>query len=320
MLGLVAPVGTNFERFQNLLDRHLKTFGYFPNPVRLSDLTTNFEVEPAQAEPGASPEAARIDKLIHAGDYLRFASRKGEFLALAAAKAIRSRRPPETTDGVLFKTAHVVRSLKHPDEVRALRRIYGSGFFLIGITVAEAERRTFLGDDKGCSKEEIDKLFRRDEHEEDARYVADGENFGQRTRDTFHLADAFIALDDEDQLKRFLNLIFGCPFITPSLDEHAMFLAFSAALRSADLSRQVGAVVVTGAGDVAAVGANECRVPAAVSTGLVKETNATTFAERTQTNGSETESFRRYSSYYARRMRIPAHGIARASANWRAVR
>lgn len=36
-----------------------------------------------------------------------------------------------------------------------------------------------------------------------------------------------------------------------------MFLAFSAALRSADLSRQVGALVMTSAGDVVALGAND---------------------------------------------------------------
>jgi deoxycytidylate deaminase len=36
-----------------------------------------------------------------------------------------------------------------------------------------------------------------------------------------------------------------------------MFLAFSAGLRSADLSRQVGAVIMSGAGDLIAVGTNE---------------------------------------------------------------
>ena len=33
------------------------------------------------------------------------------------------------------------------------------------------------------------------------------------------------------------------PYVTPLFDEFAMFMAFAAALRSADLSRQVGAVV-----------------------------------------------------------------------------
>jgi deoxycytidylate deaminase len=257
VIGLVAPVGTNFEKFQHLLGRCLKKFGYETDGyvVRLSELTANFQVDPIADAPKKSPEAARIYRMMHAGNQLRFTAERGEFLALAAAKAIRARRPP---DGVLLKTAHVVRSLKHPDEVRALRRIYGSGFYLIGVTVGEEQRRAFLQDDKGCSRDEVDELLKRDEHEEDDRYVgADGQNYGQRTRDTFQLADVFIPLDDETKLERFFKLVFGCPFVTPTQDEYAMFLAFGSSLRSGDLSRQVGAVVVTEAGDLVAVGAND---------------------------------------------------------------
>jgi deoxycytidylate deaminase len=51
----------------------------------------------------------------------------------------------------------------------------------------------------------------------------------------------------------------GCPdpFRTPTSAEHAMSLAFAGSLRSADLSRQVGAVVVSQAGEVIATGAND---------------------------------------------------------------
>lgn len=254
VFGLVAPVGTNYRRFQNLLRRCLKRFGYTPDKVRLSDLTNNFQVEAVFGISGVSAEAARLHRLMHTGNTLRFSSEKGEFLALAAAKAIRSRRPQER---VLLKTAHVIRSLKHPDEVRALRRIYGGGFYLIGVTASEKERRSYLLK-KGCKTKEVDQLFQRDEYEEDPKYVdTEGRNFGQRTRDTFHLADVFIPIDAEKQLMRFLSLVFSCPFETPTLDEYAMFLAFGAALRSGDLSRQVGAVIVSEAGDVVAVGAND---------------------------------------------------------------
>ena len=54
-----------------------------------------------------------------------------------------------------------------------------------------------------------------------------------------------------------VDLWFGNPFITPTFDEHAMFLAFSAALRSADLSRQVGAVI-TKDSQILSAGANDC--------------------------------------------------------------
>jgi deoxycytidylate deaminase len=264
VLALVAPVGTNFDKFQNLLTRCLASFGYKPNFVSLSGLARNFRTEDILIESGLSTEAARIEELMHKGNYLRFTSGLGEFLALAAAKKISDARPVEEVEGqpprrgVLLKTAHVVRSLKHPDEVRALRRIYGAGFFLIAVTVSDAQRRSYLRDDKGCSSAEVDHLLGRDEYEEDPKYVdTEGRNYGQRTRDTFHLADVFIPLDDEDQLNRFLGLVFANPFATPTREEYAMFLAFGAALRSGDLSRQVGALVMSASGDVVAVGAND---------------------------------------------------------------
>jgi len=58
-------------------------------------------------------------------------------------------------------------------------------------------------------------------------------------------------------LREFLSLAFGNPFITPEPDEHAMFLAFAASLRSASLSRQVGAVIVSANGDVVGTGCND---------------------------------------------------------------
>ncbi len=255
VFGLVAPVGTNFNKFQNLMARLLHKFRYKPNFIKLSELAENFQVDSPEQPQELSEGASRIHRLMHSGNYLRFESQRAEFLALAAAKAIRKLRPHED---VLLKHAHVVRSLKHPDEVRALRRIYGGGFFLIGVTVDEEERRGYLCDERGCTTKEVDRLLERDEHEEDPRYVdSNGQNYGQRTRDTFQLADVFIPLDAEEKLERFLKLVFGCPFETPSKDEHAMFLAFGAGLRSGDLSRQVGAVVLSEAGDVIGVGAND---------------------------------------------------------------
>ena len=64
---------------------------------------------------------------------------------------------------------------------------------------------------------------------------------------------ATISLD----IKRIVELWFGNPHLTPTFDEHAMSFAFAAALRSADLSRQVGAVV-TKDDQILSTGANDC--------------------------------------------------------------
>jgi len=58
-------------------------------------------------------------------------------------------------------------------------------------------------------------------------------------------------------VERLVETVFGYPFHTPTRDEYGMFLAWAAALRSADLSRQVGAAIATDDGDIVAVGTNE---------------------------------------------------------------
>lgn len=104
------------------------------------------------------------------------------------------------------------------------------------------------------SEEQAENLIERDEDESD--------EYGQHTRDSFHLSDFFINYDgSEDTLvnniHRIIDIIFGDPYKTPTFDEFSMFMAFSSSLRSADLSRQVGAVIAkdqviisTGSNDV----------------------------------------------------------------------
>lgn len=103
------------------------------------------------------------------------------------------------------------------------------------------------------------------------RDMEENKPFGQHTRAVFELADfhlsANIYRDGNDnesdrenvlklQIDRILNLIFGHPFITPTFDEYAMFMAYSSGLRSADLSRQVGAVIAKN-NDIVATGSND---------------------------------------------------------------
>ncbi len=144
-------------------------------------------------------------------------------------------------------------------EVNAIRRIYGNGFFLLGVYVDPQVRKHLLQrSNRGMSEEEALKLMFRDESE--------GPDYGQRTRDTYHLSDFFVLLEDGDEskvkrtqaaLERFLDIIFADPYRTPLFDEYAMFMAFAAATRSADLSRQIGAVIARD-DEIIATGANDC--------------------------------------------------------------
>src|SRR5439155_20496480 len=141
---------------------------------------------------------------------------------------------------------------KRPEEVIALRRIYGPAFFLIAVFASEDDRLSFLTNDKNIPYDRAVRLMARDE--------AEKEEYGQRMRETFALADVFVDLnakDFKDQLSHFLNLLFGHPRETPTKDENAMFIAYAASLRSASLSRQVGASITTKDDELVAIGCND---------------------------------------------------------------
>jgi deoxycytidylate deaminase len=61
----------------------------------------------------------------------------------------------------------------------------------------------------------------------------------------------------EAEIRRFVQILFRHPSHTPRRHEMGMFQARAVALRSADLSRQVGAVVCSRDGEVLALGCNE---------------------------------------------------------------
>jgi len=256
VFGLVYAVGTNDKLISDTLQYHIKKFQYKPNIIRLSDylkvlitkLNLNIKLDD-------SSEYARIKSHMDAGDAARDKCKRADLLALRACGEIASERS-ESTDSKLPepcpKTAHILFSLKRPEEVIALRRIYGAGFYLIGVFATEQERIEFLNEDKNIPTESAEELIKRDQ--------AEAKDFGQQTRDTFHLADVFIRLKGKEykkQLRRFVNIVFGHPFETPTADEYAMFLAYAASTRSASFSRQVGAAVTSEEGELVGIGCND---------------------------------------------------------------
>jgi deoxycytidylate deaminase len=246
VIGLVSPVGIRHEDITEALENQLAAFGYSVNHVRLSELFE--DLYRLVGEPWNPPaaKAALANFKMDAGNLLRERTQRNDILALAAASMIgrlRAVRP-----GPLRKTAHVVTSLKRPEEVETLRQIYGCGFYLLSLSAPERLRRSYF-ENRRLNGDEAQALIDKDRSE--------SHEWGQRTQDTFQLADCFVSVQDERQLQRFLNMIFGCPAETPTTAEHAMFTAYAAALRSGDLSRQVGAAILDANGDLLAVGHNE---------------------------------------------------------------
>lgn len=190
----------------------------------------------------------KMRRLIDMGNIHR--EKSGNFiLAAAAVNSISTVRNDDK------KTVFIVDSLKRPEEVEFLKKIYGSGFYLIGLHNSKEVRESYLYS-KGINEKSTEELIQTDEDEDS--------DYGQKTRSTFHLSDFFLDLSKADEknihvnnsINRFLELIFSNPFLNPTFDEQAMFMAFNSSVRSGDLSRQVGAVLSKDQ-KIIATGANE---------------------------------------------------------------
>ncbi len=240
VIGIVSAVGTEATRVITPLRDRLTRFGYQVEEIKVSSLLSGSST---------TDEYERIKGLMNKGDELRESSKNNAILAYGAAKLIREKRCDDSS-----KKAYIVNSLKHPDEVEILRKIYGQGFYLFGIHAEKKRRLHYLTHDKGLTTTQATELTGIDEDEKIKH--------GQRTRDTYHLSDFFINFGkNDDQVKntiqRFLELIFSHPYKNPTFDEFAMFMAFSSSVRSGDLSRQVGAVLAKNQ-QILSTGANEC--------------------------------------------------------------
>lgn len=257
IIGLVSAVGTESTRVTTPLKSRLEGFGYNVIELKVSSLLTL---------PNGSPhEYHRIKHYIELGDNIRKSSGNHGILAYGVAKLIKESRPSTPA-----KTAYIINSLKHPDEVSILRKIYGQGFYLFGIHSDKKRRFNHLTGNKHLSQSQANELIAIDEDE--------NVKHGQKTRDTYHLSDFYLNVGkNEDQvintIQRFLELIFSHPYKNPTFDEFAMYMAFSSSVRSGDLSRQVGAVISKNK-QIIATGANE--VPSAGGGHYWAETNSDT--------------------------------------------
>lgn len=253
VIGVVCAVGTDYEPIRRSLQKILTRYSYSSRVIKVSDLITRF----AEAPLPDSPETLRISSRMTAGNDLCRKTKRKDVWALAAVSEINAHRPHDSSgSNAQPRVAHIILSLKRPQEVATLRKIYGDGFFLVGVFATENERLDYLIE-RNAPKDEAIRLIKRDAEET-------GDDYGQYTTETFQLSDVFVQSRNgryEDELQRFFDLAFSNPYITPTQQEHAMFLAYAASLRSAQLGRQVGAAITSRDGDILAVGTNDVPKP-----------------------------------------------------------
>lgn len=257
VVGLVCAVGTDYGPIRDSVTSILGEYGYKTRVVRISSLIpklTDYDLID-------STEIDRINSYMDAGNKGCRDSGRKDLWALAAIADINAAREKEKHGEDFFvqkpieRTAHLILTLKRPEEVATLRKVYGDGFFLVGVFATEKERLGHLLN-RDAPKREALTLISRDSQELDP--------YGQQTRETFHLSDVFVRLENKAytfELQRFFDLVFSDPLITPTQREHAMYLAYASSLRSGQLGRQVGAAITSRQGDILAIGCNDVPRP-----------------------------------------------------------
>lgn len=164
--------------------------------------------------------------------------------------------------------AFIIDSLRHPAEVALFRQVYQDSFSLIGIVCDPVKREKRIRENFFDRSQWGDSDVKRRVREFLTRDEDAPQKHGQHVSDTFHEADFFVdnsidAGDDlaitgmNDQLRRFVNLITQKKIVRPTIAETAMHQARSAQMRSACLSRQVGASLVDPSGNIVATGTND---------------------------------------------------------------
>jgi deoxycytidylate deaminase len=261
VFGLVGPTGVDLGKVYESLKIQLKTVRYDAIQIRLSELITPF----LRGQSGEfATEYDRISTLMENGTTLRERTKQKDIVARLGVAQIRALRAEKTGNNFKprHRTAYIVSSFKRPEEVELFREIYGKAFTLISVYAPRQKRiwnltrnlRSGVTPGDRSAEEQAVELVRRD-------FAEEGRKLGQRLGKTFPLADYFVTLEPKSELDshllRLVRLTFGDPYISPTRDEQGMFYAQAAAFRSLDLSRQVGAAIVSDDGDVLTTGCNE---------------------------------------------------------------
>lgn len=201
-------------------------------------------------------EFARISNMMDLGNQLR--ERLGEDLgAQLAVRAIavdRSNKHPDDDYGSIKpkRVAYIIDQLKHPREAALLRSVYGNMFFLIGVLCGYERRKRNLA----MTSDKAERLIERDKAESDNKN-------GQQLEKTLKLADFFVRNTHQNTgmldraMERFAGLVHGEAGLTPNRNERGMYAAYTAGLRSACLSRQVGASIMSPHGEIISSGCND---------------------------------------------------------------
>lgn len=198
---------------------------------------------------------------MNAGDHIRRVAGHGGAVILMVLDEIDRIRKAKIDQPRLF----IVESLKNPNEIDVLDSVFARNYYTVAVYSTKEERlqhlaRLFAGGLRRPSSDTFRIQATSVMAEDENRHP---EDLSQNVLNTYPKGDFFVQNDTSisTSIERFVDLLFGNPFRTPTKDETAMNAARVAALRSCDLSRQVGAAITDLNGTLIASGCNEMPYP-----------------------------------------------------------
>ncbi len=280
VFGVVGFAGSGTSTIANQLSELLKSENLHGGPFSTHIIKTRDLLEPLPFNNNSNYE--KIDErninsvvnLQRLGNQLREKRHDLAAAAVLLVDKIRQKRAEDikinySKDTLIMpdgrRRSYILDSIKHPAEVELFRRIYGNAFCLVGVVCDERVKQKRLRRKYSQSGEDqIDDFMKND--------AKSTHPFGQRVEKTFYLADFYIdnseeQINDEgsanefwnvpDELSRLIKIVTYAEIVRPRASEVAMYFADCARLSSSCLSRQVGAVLMDGKGNLVATGANE---------------------------------------------------------------
>lgn len=259
VIGLVGGVGTDLDIVAKAIEYGLRIFNFQTMVIKVSDLIGNIKGSP----PEDCTEINRCAELIKKGNHLVRSKAKNkiinkfDFLARCAVIEIcKFRSSLKDAKYKEHRVAYIIKSIKRPDEAKLLYKIYGKCYLQISVFSSEFDRKRRLVSRvqnfsvKFEESKSADKLIEQDKKEDNKH--------GQNVDDVFLKSHYFISYKSlSKDTKRLMRVVFCDPYLTPTKDELSMYLAFGNKLRSADLGRQVGAVITNDNGAILSCGCND---------------------------------------------------------------
>jgi deoxycytidylate deaminase len=279
IFGIVGHVGSGNTTVAETLKKTLEAQVSGGQKFEVAIIKARTVIEESMKKLGRPISTSKDKKLLadvikyqDAGDELR----KDDLAAVARGAVALIRRERAAMQGAVVEPetpvipdgkprAFIIDSIRHPAEAGLLRRIYGDAFVLIGVVSEHDERRQRIsGKYEDAGDAAAKKFMQRDSKAP--------EKHGQRVSDAFHLSDFFVDNTEKriingskpnpkwevaQDLERLTILVTHASVARPTTAETAMHAAAGAAMRSACMSRQVGAALVDQEGNLIATGTNE---------------------------------------------------------------